>query len=427
MRPASRTNQVIASYHARVKCRVVFPALALALLVSACGGGGGGGGSNGGGGGGSSVTPGGSSTSTDSSHGTAACQAGNAVFSVSPLPLSSVIGWVPLGAMEPPGHTFPTDHQYLYYVNPGSPGNTTLNVVAPSDIRIWLIYQDTGSSNEYSIWMQPCAQIIGRLGSLTGLSSDLSAAAGPINQSCQTSGTFTQCQKALTYDVKAGQVIGTINSVTEYALDWWLWDTRAAPINFVDSGEFQGGPEPGFTEAAIVPASAYFTAAMTPQIDAKLGSFDGNQPRTVAPVDGTIAVDVANTARGYWFNASQPYPPENYQAALAPDNITPNTTEVISLGVSQTNFSNGGGSGVRGNFTPVTTGLINRAFETVTADGNIYCYNPVIENQAGQSGLIILQMPTTTTLKIEVQALTGGSCTASQPWAFTSNAITYKR
>ena len=86
---------------------LVLPALVLAFVTSACGGGGGS----------SSMTPGGS-TSNDASHGTADCQAGNAVFNTSPLPLSSVIGWVPLGAMEPPGHTFPTDHQYLYYANP---------------------------------------------------------------------------------------------------------------------------------------------------------------------------------------------------------------------------------------------------------------------------------------------------------------------
>jgi hypothetical protein len=422
MRAPSRANEAVARYDARVKCTVVLPALVFALLVSACGGGGGGGSGNG-----NSSLPGGSSTSSDTSHGTASCQAGNAVFTTSPLPLSSVIGWVPLGSMEPPGHTFPTDHQYLYYANPGSPGNTTLNVVAPSDLRIWMIYQDTGSANEYSIWIQPCAQIIGRLGSITGLSSDLSAAAGAINQSCQTFGSSTQCQKALTYDVKAGQTIGTINSSTEYALDWWLWDTRVTPIAFVDPAEFTGGPDTGFTEADIVPASAYYTAAMTPQIDAKLGSFDGTQQRTTAPVDGTIAVDVANTARGYWFNPSQAYPPENYQVALAPDNIAPNTTEVISLGVSQANFSNGGGSGVRGSFTPLATGLIDRAFETVTADGNTYCYNPLIENTAGQSGLIILQMPTAASLKIEVQALTGGSCASAQPWTFTANAVTYKR
>jgi len=390
----------------------------LCAFLPACGGGGSSGG-------GASLTPGSSTQSTDSSHGTASCPAGNAVFTTSPLPLGNVTGWVPLGAMEPPGHTFPTDHQYLYYANPSSPGNVTLNVVAPSDLRIWQIYQDTGISNAFSIWIQPCAQIIGRLGSITALASDLAAAAGPINQNCQTSGLSTQCQKALTFDVKAGQVIGTINSVTEFALDWWLWDSRVAPIPFIDAAKFANGNIP-FIESTIVPASAYYTPALTAQIGAKLGSFDGTQPRTVAPADGSIAVDVPNTVQGYWFNPAQAYPPETFHAALAPDNITPNATQVISLGVSQANLSNGG-SGVRGNFTPVTTGTTNRAFATVTADGNIYCYNPVIENTAGQSGLIILQLVDAATLKIEVQAKTGGSCIAAAPWAFTANAVTYKR
>jgi hypothetical protein len=398
-----------------VKRAIRLSTLVVVLLASACGGGGGGG---------TSMSPGGSANSA--SHGTAECPAGNAVFTTSPLPLSDVIGWVPLGAMEPPGHTFPTDHQYLYFANPSNPGNTTLNVVAPSAMRIWMIYQDTGLSNDFSLWVQPCAEIIARIGSLTGLSSDLAAAAGTINQNCQTSGGSTQCQQELTYDVQAGQVIGTIDSATEYALDWWLWDSRATPIAFVDPAKFTGGPQIGFTEANIVPASAYYTAALTPQIDAKLGSFDGTQARTTPPIDGTIAVDTANTARGYWFNSGQAYPPETYQAALAPDNIAPATTEVISLGVSQTNVSNGA-LGVRGNFTPTSSGPIDRAFETVTADGNIYCYNPVIENTAGQNGLIILQMLNASTLKIEVQALTGGSCVAAQPWAFTANAVTYSR
>ena len=402
---------------------MLLPAFILALLASACGGGGSGSSS----GSSSSVTPGGSTSSSDASHGTASCPAGNAIFTTTPLPLSNVIGWVPLGAMEPPGHAFPTDHQYLYYVSPSNPGNTTLNAVAPSDLRIWMIYQDTGAQNEISIWIQPCAQIIGRLGSLTGLSTDLAAAAGPINQSCQGFGSYQQCQKMLTYDVKAGQVIGTINSATEFALDWWLWDSRATPIHLTDPAKFTSGPQTGFTAANIVPASAYFMAAVAAQIAPKIGSFDGTQQRMIAPVDGTLAVDVDGTARGYWFNPNQPYPPDNDQAALAPDNITPNTTEVFSLGVSQANISQGGGSGARGAFTPVLSGLVNRAFETVTPDGNIYCYNPVIENTAGQSGLIILQMPDANTLKIEVQALTGGNCAAAQPWAFTGNAVTYKR
>ena len=198
-------------------------------------------------------------------------------------------------------------------------------------------------------------------------------------------------------------------------------DNRVAGY-FIDSDFPSHFIQNGISEANIAAASAYFTASITPQIDAKLGLYDGTVQRTTAPIDGTISVDVAGTVRGYWFNPSQPWPPENYHAALAPDEVTPNTDQVISLGLTQTNVGS-----VRGDFAPVLTGLINRAFESVTADGNIYCYQPLIENTAGQSGMIILQLLDANTLKIEIQAKTGGNCAGSQPWAFTSNAVTYKR
>src|SRR5262245_41430638 len=44
----------------------------------------------------------------------ATCAPGTAVFTVPPVALNGVMGWVPLGNLNPPGHTFPTDHQYLY-------------------------------------------------------------------------------------------------------------------------------------------------------------------------------------------------------------------------------------------------------------------------------------------------------------------------
>jgi hypothetical protein len=406
----------------KLKRETVFSALMCALLT-ACGGAGGssGGGGGGGVGGGGAISPGGSTT-TDTSHGTAACATGSAVFSVSPIALGSVTGWVPLGNMEPPGHTFPTDHQYLYFANPSSSTAATVPVVAPSDMRIWMIYQTTGSEPQYSIWMQPCAQVIGRLGSITSLSSDLAVAAGPINQNCQTSAAGTQCQTELQYDVKAGQVIGSISTTTAYALDFWLWDSRATPIQFADPARFTAGPEPGFSEANIVPASAYYTAAVTPQIDAKLGAFDGSFTRTVAPIGGTIQVDVNGTARGYWFNPTEPYPPETFHAALAQDNIQPNTTEVVSLGISQINAG-----ALRLAFTPVLSGQINRAFETVTADNNVYCYEGIAENTNGAIRLVWLQMLNATTLKIEELGPTFVSCAGSVPWIFSANAVTYVR
>ncbi len=36
-------------------------------------------------------------------------------LTVTPLDMALVSSLVPLGSLNPPGHTFPTDHMYLYY------------------------------------------------------------------------------------------------------------------------------------------------------------------------------------------------------------------------------------------------------------------------------------------------------------------------
>jgi hypothetical protein len=107
--------------------------------------------------------------------------------------------------------------------------------------------------------------------------------------------------------------------------------------------------------------------------------------------------------------------------------VHPDTTEVLSLGVAQANFSQGFGLGFRGSFSPLSSGSINRAFESIAPGSTIYCYQPVVENTAGQSGMVILQLVDANTLAIEIQARTGGNCAGTQPWAFTGNAVTYKR
>ncbi|MEO7996032.1 MAG: hypothetical protein ABI852_01240 [Gemmatimonadaceae bacterium] len=45
---------------------------------------------------------------------------GPGVLSVSPLDTSTLIATTPLGALAPPGHVLPTDHVYMYFVDPWS-------------------------------------------------------------------------------------------------------------------------------------------------------------------------------------------------------------------------------------------------------------------------------------------------------------------
>ncbi|MBI2770950.1 MAG: hypothetical protein HYX47_15100 [Burkholderiales bacterium] len=403
--------------HTTIRAAGLALALATLALLANCGGGGGGG---------STGSNTGSTSNGTFSSGLAACPAGNEIFSVPPVALEQVRGWEPLGHMNPSAHTFPTDHQYLYTTAFGQPNNPQLSipVVAPSDIRITQLYKGStgGGTPDYSVFFQPCADLGARFGHVVTLTPELLAAAGPITQNCQTyqaspGVNTTLCQSAIfKFDVKAGQQVGTLGGGVSITLDWWLQDRRISPLYFTNPTRFStynGGD--GFDEFHIVPASAYYTPAVAALIAPKLGRFDGTLQRTTAPTGGTIVVDVAGTARGYWFNPSQPFPPESSHAALVPDYVTPNTLQVFSLGVSQATGS------LLATFVPVATGTVNRAFEHVTADGNVYCYEPV----EGQR-IVLVQLTDATTLKVDVRP-GASSCAAAAPYVMAANAATYKR
>ena len=56
----------------------------------------------------------------------------------SPLDLDKIKGIIPLGALSPPSHTFPTDH--IYFVLPEIPGTDiteTVNLYSPGDL--WVV------------------------------------------------------------------------------------------------------------------------------------------------------------------------------------------------------------------------------------------------------------------------------------------------
>ena len=75
-------------------------ATSLASLVVACGGGGGSG----------------NSGTTNNPYGITATGAG--VLSVSPLDTATLVYATTMGKMAPPAHVLPTDHVYLYFVDP---------------------------------------------------------------------------------------------------------------------------------------------------------------------------------------------------------------------------------------------------------------------------------------------------------------------
>lgn len=397
----------------------------LVALLTACGGGGAGGSNN----------LGVANPNTTNVAGLFECPPGNAIFSIPPVALANVVGWEPLGHLSPPSHTFPTDHQYLYVANPSLNGSLpqtrpSYPLIAPANIRVVMIASSTNSTSgttDYSIYFQTCADVAGQFGHVGTLAGPLAALVSTISQHCNIyepapGFPVMQCQSGnLSIDISAGTQIGTVGDGGSLALDWWLQDRRVLPLHFANAPRFSVRPD-SFDIAHTVGASDYFIPSMASQIAAKMGRFDGAMKRTFLPLGGSIAVDVDATARGYWFKNGQPYPPESSHAALVPDYVTPDSVQVFSLGISQANV----GSRLQ-TFAPISSGSVNRAFETVTADGNTYCYefnsNLFFGNAAN---IILVQLVNSTTLRIEVSPQFT-RCTAATPYNFSVNAVTYQR
>ena len=135
----------------------------------------------------------------------------------------------------------------------------------------------------------------------------------------------------------------------------------------------------------------------------------------MAPVGGTIALDVAGTVQGAWLNPAQPTHPETPHLAIVPDNVDPMQI-VVSMGMSQPGFSGG-----QFRFTPTSTGLVNRHPSQIMPDGQIYC------DEMQYGGVVLMRLVDQTTLRLEVRPNVT-TCASQQPWVFNAGAsFDYKR
>lgn len=213
--------------------------------------------------------------------------------------------------------------------------------------------------------------------------------------------------------VTAGSVLGTSGGVVgQFGLDFSLFDARISPLPFANPTRYPSNSTK-IDHFHVVPASDYFAEPALSTIRGKLGQFNGQQQRTVAPYGGTIAIDVSGTAQGGWFNPAQPTYPESMHLALSPDNVDP-TLIVFSIGLSQPGLSGWY------RFAPQSSGTVNRAFSAVTADGTIYCWQQLY------AGILLGRLEDATTLRLEARPAVS-SCAAAQPYAFTGAAFAYKR
>ena len=348
-------------------------------------------------------------------------------YSLLPTDLNVIAGIVPLGNLNPSGHTFPTDHIY-FYMKPLDPANPvgprmTANLFAPGAVTVTGMATTEYLSasppfTDYTIYFYGCRDVKSYYAHVQTLDSAFQAEVGPIDEGCSdysTGGTrVRRCQKNLAVKVAAGTLMGTSGPPHAVSFDFGTYDMRTT-VPFVS-------PQRRFGDNlhTVCPLD-YFEGGVKGQMEALLGRFDGAVRRTVAPVCGEIGYDVAGTARGWWYKPGAPNVPDDPHLTLAPDNIDP-TKQDIASGTSVPNLQGWW------TFAPVTSGFVDRDFAQVTADGHVYCYDTFMDplGQPAYTGFrILIGMPTAATLQIERDP-SSTTCGAG-PWSLSGAAVSFER
>lgn len=334
----------------------------------------------------------------------------------SPIRPSDIQYILPLGNLNPPDHTIPTDHIYLLLPEAVNGQIPIKNVYSPGDITVTSVgvstyYQDsTKLAQDYSLEYNVCDQLTGSFGHISSLTKILTSKLTKWDR-CQTyesnavGNKIKQCSKQVKVTVRNGIKIGTVGGKVSHGLDLWTYDTRVnLRSRFVNPNRYSN-----INMFITTCPLNYYASGVQSQLRAKLG--DETVPRTKPPLCGTFTADKAGTLRGNWFYGTAKDNPSGWKRELAlVYNNRDGTTGAISVGGVFTSPS-------VHFFTPRTTGQINRAFETVTPSSTIYCY----QSANNPDTQFLTQMTGPKTLRIEKQT---GTCVA--PYAFVS-PTTYKR
>jgi len=335
-----------------------------------------------------------------------ACPASDEVLTVPLLDPAGARELTPLGNLNPPGHVFPAEHQYLYLlVDGGLPVSTP--IVSPGDVVLTEVASSEHLSAvppfvDYDLTLSVCSGLSLRLGHVATLDAALaSRIGGATGGSCQTYSTggqdYRRCTRSTSAALAAGEAIGTAGgNPGQWALDVGLHDTRKAPVAFVNPS---GYGDAAYARCFLDYASADVRAALTPLIQ-----------RSVEPICGTHAQDLAGTAQGNWRRAGSSTYPEDPHLALVHDMKNP-AQIALSIGTSLAPLSPAVASPASAG-----SGRANRDPSAVVPDGATWCWD------AG-GGRLVVTMPAASALRAEGQA---GACGAG-PWTLGAGAVEFAR
>lgn len=354
------------------------------------------------------------------------CPDGKELFNTFPVKEGDYTGIIPLGNLNPAGHTFPTDHIYVEIHDPQRPAavikvSGRKALVAPADMWISSVSksEQIGGITDWAMDFSPCKDVEGKFGHVGTISPKLQAEIDKVKANCNEYETGGDKYRHCKFDgfklwVKAGEEIGTAGSERSGMLDIWMSDYREPQIKRANPARWSSDRNH---------VSCFLDYYPAPQKEQYYDLLRGpnNGKRTKEPRCGTVDVDIAGTAQGIWFyNLAGMLQNEDPHLALVFDNIETGQ-QVFSVGTAA------GGAGIPSgvySFIPQSEGQVNRDFSQVAADGKVYCYDTQNKNRRGVRESILLAMPTAE--KIRIKKLAAGSCGAG-PWQMPAGYAEYER
>jgi len=327
-----------------------------------------------------------------------------------PADLSKLEEIGPLGNVDPPDHTLPTDHMYMIYPY----GDTEQKqLYAPADVVVTAvsygreIFNGTDRGGDYRVDFYPCNKLKIIYGHVDVLNEKIKAAIGtpeaPGKGQCTTStqseSKITNCMWDTDIKLSASELLGTANG-------WDLWATYEGSQGHVMSPDYYHNSD------AVCPLD-YWTAELRTQLYTKIR-------RTAEPRCGEAYQDKNGTLQGGWFAHKDP------QQAKTDWSSHFSLTRHSVTGIGQLAVAGTIADQFMYNFTPRSSDTTN-VDPLKTVAGTLYCYQHEGDQRfpngrmAG-SGKILLKLINDHTMQTEYKAT--GTC---QPTEEFSNPTTYYR
>jgi len=322
----------------------------------------------------------------------------------------------PLGNLNPPGHTSPVDHNYFstYY-------KEKIPLYAPADSLVTQIIEISAKNisgnyipKGYVVQYTICKGLVLDFANYTELSESLAkelkeTGTEDCKRGIEKPGhgyTEGQCYYRVSIPVKSGDLIGYTQVDERGILPFEIW---AANYNVPAPSDVNWEYYADDRYAHSMCTFDLYAGEMKDAFYKKFGFSDNKTensfiPRTIQPLCGQVNQNVSGTIQGMWFGEGQ----ENAGniefngrgLAFVHDNIDPT---IANLSIGGTFMS----SGVI-QFKPKHTGMIDREFSEVKADGNVYCYNSP-GGWEPDIGKVLVQLLNNETVKVEYQKETCGS------------------